>query len=243
MTVHLVGAGPGDADLLTVRAHRLLSTCDVVVHDRLIDPSVLALANPRAERIDVGKHPGCSGSQALINSLLISLGREHDSVVRLKGGDPFVFGRGGEEFLALSEAGVPCQVVPGISSAFSAPLLGGVPVTHRGLSHGVTVVTGHAMAGTSVDFTALANPDITLVVLMGVHRRAEIANELIAGGLHRSTPIAIVERASMPGQRVERATLAELGQLEVASPAVMIIGAVAALELSSNNDLADLVQH
>src|ERR1700722_2767209 len=163
MTVYLVGAGPGDADLLTIRAARLLASADVVVHDRLVEGSVLELARPDAELIDVGKAPGRFTSQSMINDLLVSLGRRYQSVVRLKGGDPFVFGRGGEEMIALRDAGVTCEVVPGITSAFAGPLAAGIPVTHRGLSRGVTVVTGHLERHDEGYFRRLANPDLTLV--------------------------------------------------------------------------------
>jgi uroporphyrin-III C-methyltransferase len=237
VTVYLVGAGPGAVDLLTVRAARLLANADVVVFDRLIDPAVLDLAAPEAELIDVGKRPGHSNSQALINALLVSLGHSHQSVVRLKGGDPFVFGRGGEEFEALAQAGIACELVPGVTSAFAAPMVAGVSVTHRGLSHGVTVVTGHAREGEAVDFRRLANPDVTLVVLMGVQRRGSIMSELLEGGLDADTPVAVIERAHMPGQRVQRAQLDQLASMDVIAPAVMVIGAVAQLELSDMKSL------
>lgn len=241
MTVFLVGAGPGAADLLTLRASRLLGSADVVVFDRLIDPAVLAMARSDAELIDVGKRPGHSNSQDLINALLVSLGQTRECVVRLKGGDPFVFGRGGEEYEALAEAGVSCEVVPGVSSAFAAPAVAGIPVTHRGLSHGVTVVTGHAREGAAVDFRRLANPDVTLVVLMGVQRRASIVSELIEGGLEPYTPVAVIERAHMDGQRVQRARLDELNHLDVTAPAVLVIGPVAELEFSDINSIANSV--
>jgi uroporphyrin-III C-methyltransferase len=237
VTVYLVGAGPGAAELLTLRAARLLASADVVVYDRLIEPEVLDLAAPGAELIDVGKRPGHSNAQSLINALLVSLGQTHQSVVRLKGGDPFVFGRGGEEYEALAQAGIACEVVPGVTSAFAAPMVAGVSVTHRGLSHGVTVVTGHAREGALVDFRRLANPDVTLVVLMGVQRRASIMNELLEGGLAADTPVAVIEKAHMPGQRVQRARLDQLASMDVNAPAVMVIGAVAQLELS---DIASL---
>ena len=239
MTVYLVGAGPGAAELLTLRAARLLQRADVVVFDRLVDPEVLTMARPGAERIDVGKRPGHSNSQALINALLVSLGQSGRCVVRLKGGDPFVFGRGGEEFEALDRAGVRCEVVPGVTSAFAAPAVAGVSVTHRGLSHGVTVVTGHAQEGAAVDFRRLANPDVTLVVLMGVQRRASIVSELIEGGLDPATPVAVIERAYMEGQRVQRGPLRSLADLDVTAPAVLVIGPVAHLELSHLGSLTD----
>ena len=178
MTVYLVGAGPGDADLLTVRAVRLLGVADVVVHDRLVEPSVLELVRPAARLVDVGKTPGRSSSQGAINDVLVELGRTHSCVVRLKGGDPFVFGRGGEEMIALREAGVPCEVVPGVTSAFSGPLAAGIPVTHRGVARGVTVVTGHVFDDDDDYFRRIANPDLSLVILMGVTRRAWIGDQL-----------------------------------------------------------------
>ncbi len=233
MTVYLVGAGPGDADLLTIRAARLLANAQVVVHDRLIGPGVLDVINPDAIRYDVGKLPGLSQSQERINQLLITLGREYEHVVRLKGGDPFVFGRGGEEVRALTDNSIRVDVVPGISSAFGAPLLAGIPVTHRGLSHGVTVVTGRSLKGSSIDFSKLANPDITLVVLMGVERRRDIATALIKGGLSPSTPIATIEWASTSSERVQRGSLDGLGELQVVAPAVLVIGPVA--ELATNH--------
>ena len=231
MSVFLVGAGPGDVDLLTLRAAQLLARADVVVHDRLVGPEILGLIRPGVPRVDVGKIPGTTHSQAAINETLVSLGRRYECVVRLKGGDPFVFGRGGEEALVLRDAGIAVEVVPGISSSFAGPLLAGVPVTHRGLSHGVTVVTGHAEDGRAVDFRQLANPDLTLVVLMGVSRRAEIASELIDGGLGAFTPLAVIERAASPTQRVVRSTVGELAALDVVNPAVIVIGPVAALDL------------
>ncbi len=238
MTVFLVGAGPGDPELLTVRAARLLAAADVVVHDRLISPEVMALIGPGARLHDVGKAPGLSHSQERINELLVSLGRRYGCVVRLKGGDPFVFGRGGEEAVALGAEGVAVEVVAGITSAFAGPLLAGIPVTHRGLSHGVTVVTGSAVPGATVDFRPLANPDVTLVVLMGVRRRRIIARELMEGGLDPATPVAVIERASSDEQRVLRCALDELGPLSVSAPAVLVIGAVAALELGRVAPLA-----
>jgi uroporphyrin-III C-methyltransferase len=233
VTVYLVGAGPGDADLLTIRASRLLADAEVVVHDRLIDRSVLALANRHAQLIDVGKTPGRSNTQDQINDLLIALARDHSSVVRLKGGDPFVFGRGGEEAIALQAAGVSCEVVPGLTSAFSGPLAAGIPVTHRGFARGVTVVTGHLSSDDDDYFRRIAHPELTLVILMGVARRAEISRQLMAGGLAGSTPIAVVERAWTSDQRVVRGRLDELSALEVNSPAIIVVGQNAALDVSA----------
>ena len=241
MSVYLVGAGPGDADLLTVRAARLLARADVVVHDRLVGSGVLDLLGPRTLRIDVGKTPGTSSSQSDINDLLVELADHYDVVVRLKGGDPFVFGRGGEEATALSRRGVEVHVVPGISSAFAAPLLAGISVTHRGVAHGVCVVTATGAAGTPVDFERLANPEVTLVVLMGVSQRDMISKGLRRGGLNAATPIAVVERASCVDQRVLRGRLDELAALDVASPAVIVVGPVAALDLGLGSVLEELV--
>jgi len=204
VTVHLVGAGPGDPELLTVKAARLLATADVVVHDALVDKAVLALVPPHVELIDVGKRPGRPVPQEMITALLVELGHQHQNVVRLKGGDPYVFGRGGEEALGLVEAGVAFDVVPGVTSAIAAPALGGVPVTHRGLAAAVTVVTGHRRHGEEedTDWEALARVDGTIVVLMGVAERASIAHRLIEAGRSPETPVAVVERAASAGQRV-----------------------------------------
>jgi uroporphyrin-III C-methyltransferase len=231
VTVYLVGAGPGDADLLTVRGARLLAAADVIVHDRLVERSVLDLVRRDAELIDVGKEPGRFTSQSMINDLLVSLGRRYGVVVRLKGGDPFVFGRGGEEMIALRDAGVACDVVPGVTSAFAGPLAAGIPVTHRGLSRGVTVVTGHVEGHDDGYFRRLANPELSLVVLMGVAARSSIARQLIEGGLSSETPVAVIESAWTSRESVTRSVLRELGALEVASPAIIVIGPCAALSV------------
>jgi uroporphyrin-III C-methyltransferase len=231
VTVFLVGAGPGDADLLTLRGARVLATADVVVYDRLVDASVLALVRDDAELIDVGKEPGRFTAQSMINDLLIALGRRHETVVRLKGGDPFVFGRGGEEMIALRDAGVACDVVPGVTSAFAGPLAAGIPVTHRGLSRGVTVVTGHVEGHDDGYFRRLANPELSLVILMGVAARASIAAQLVDGGLSTSTPVAVIESAWTSRQSVTRAVLRDLGRLNVSSPAIIVVGPCAALSL------------
>jgi uroporphyrin-III C-methyltransferase len=232
--VALVGAGPGDPDLLTVKAVRLLADADVVVHDALVGDGVLALIPESAERIDVGKRPGRPIPQEMISALLVELGRQGRQVVRLKGGDPFVFGRGGEEAQTLAEAGVPFDIVPGISSSVAAPAAAGIPVTHRGVSAAFTVVTGHRRAGEpDIDWRSLAAVGGTIVVLMGVAQRAEIATELMAGGLDGSTPVAAIESATTDAQVVGRWTLAELADADVRSPAVIVIGAVAAFEFTS----------
>ncbi|MEZ5382056.1 MAG: uroporphyrinogen-III C-methyltransferase [Microthrixaceae bacterium] len=232
--VALVGAGPGDPDLLTVRAARLIAEADVVVHDALVGPGVLALIPAGVERIDVGKRPRRATPQELISATLVHLARQGRRVVRLKGGDPLVFGRGGEEALELGRAGVPVEVVPGISSSVAAPSAAGIPVTHRGVSPGYTVVTGHRRSGEDdVNWQALAKVDGTIVVLMGVARRAEIAAELLAGGLPPHTPVAAVAAATTADQQVTRCRLDQLGTAPVESPAVIVIGAVAAMDVTS----------
>lgn len=235
MSVALVGAGPGDPDLLTLKAARLLASAEVVVHDALVGEGVLALIPDSAERIDVGKRPGRPTPQEMISALLVELGRQGKRVVRLKGGDPFVFGRGGEEAEALAEAGLPFDIVPGITSAVAAPAAAGIPVTHRGVSAAFTVVTGHRRAGEpDVDWRSLAKVGGTIVVLMGVSQRATIASELTAGGLDPSTPVAAIESASTDDQVVGRWTLGELATADVHAPAVIVIGAVAAFEFTSD---------
>jgi uroporphyrin-III C-methyltransferase len=240
MTVYLVGAGPGDPDLLTVRAARLLRTADIVVHDRLVDRAVLALAADGARRIDVGKTAwsGPTVSQAAISSLLVKLARaEPDaSIVRLKGGDPFLFGRGGEEALALRSAHVAYEVIPGVSSALAAPCAAGIPVTHRSVSAHVTIVAGHRAsdpAADPTDWDAVARLGGTIVVLMGVEQRATIARRLITGGMPGATPVAIVRDATRHTQRCTRATLATLAETAACAPSVIVIGAVAALDVGS----------
>jgi uroporphyrin-III C-methyltransferase len=235
--VALVGAGPGDPELITVRAARLLAQADVVVHDALVSPDVLALASAHAELVDVGKRPGAGVPQDFTNELLIRLVGEGKRVVRLKGGDPFVFGRGGEEAIVLAEAGIPCEVVPGITSAIAAPAAAGIPVTFRGLSAHFTVVTGHRQHGElPVNWSALAQAGGTIVVLMGVAQRAVIAAELIAGGMAPGTPVAAIQRASTPQQTVARTTLADLADLDIDSPATLVIGDVAGLDVTAVPD-------
>ena len=230
MTVHLVGAGPGDPDLLTVKALRLVQSADVIVYDRLADEAIVALSPSHAERIDVGKAPGRSTPQELISALLVHLGSEGREVVRLKGGDPFVFGRGGEEALALAEAGVAFTVVPGISSSIAAPAAAGIPVTHRTIARTVTTVTGTCGDGADApEWPALA-PLIqaggTLVVLMGVANRARYVHILLSAGVRSDLPVAVIERATRSDQRVIRTTLAELPFADVINPATIVIGEV-----------------
>jgi len=236
MTVYLVGAGPGDPGLLTRRGAELLARADVVVHDRLGTADLLDLARPDAEMVSAGKAPGqVDLTQDEINAVLVDRGRAGLEVVRLKGGDPFVFGRGGEEAEALAAAGVPFEVVPGITSAIGAPAYAGIPVTHRGRSTHFTVVTGSedpAKATTDVDWEALARTGGTLVILMGAARIGGIADRLMAGGLAPDTPVAAVRDGTRPDQRTVRATLATIGAAGVRAPAAIVVGAVAALDLT-----------
>lgn len=234
MTVYLVGAGPGDPELLTLRAARVLATADVVIHDRLVSPEIVGLAPADATRIDVGKAPGRAPiSQRGINDLLVEHGRSASSVVRLKGGDPFVFGRGGEEAEALLAAGVPFEVVPGVTSAVAAPGAAGIPVTMRHRASAFTVVTGHDDPnGLGVDWEAHAATGATLVVMMGAGTIATIAERLIAGGLDPLTPVAAVRWATTDRQEEVRSTLGEIGGVELQPPCTIVIGDVAALDLS-----------
>ena len=234
MTVHLVGAGPGDPELLTVRAVELLRQADAVVYDRLVDPAALDLAPPWAERICVGKAPGApSPSQDEINAVLIDRGRRCSCVVRLKGGDPFVFGRGGEEASALRSAGIDVEIVPGVTAAVAAPAAAGIPVTLRGVSSGFTVVTAHQDPASSqwLDWDALARAGTTLVILMGAARAEQIADRLRAGGMADDTPVAIISAATTRDQHIDRTDLAGLRRLRVASPATIVVGAVAATDV------------
>lgn len=236
--VHLVGAGPGDPDLLTVKAWRLLQRADVVVHDRLVGSGVLALVRPDALRIDVGKTPGRHRfEQREINALLVRLAAPGRTVVRLKGGDPFVFGRGGEEALHLLAHGVDVEVVPGITAAFGAAASLAVPLTHRGVATGVRFVTGHCREGwwLDLDWRSLADPRTTLVLYMGLQHIDEIATHLIGAGLDADTPVLAVERATLPEERSLRATLATVADAVRArafrSPVLFVVGDV--VELAS----------
>ena len=243
MTVYLVGAGPGDPDLLTLRAASLLARADVIVHDRLIDHRILASAAPWAELIDVGKTPGSPcHSQAEINRILVERGRTHDVVVRLKGGDPFVFGRGGEEAEVLVAHGIAVEVVPGVSSSIAAPAAAGIPVTMRGIASGVTIVTAHQDPAkeSGLDWDALARSGSTLVVLMGAARARSVSQRLIAGGMRPDMPVAVITSATNPDQLIDRTTLAQLGEMPVCNPSTIVIGEVAALDVTAAASLAAL---
>lgn len=279
--VYLVGAGPGDPELITVKGLRCLRAAEVVVYDRLVNPALLAEVPATALRIFVGKHParsahtsaprhnsreatvhasanpeakteeqplpespfarpeqGCSTRQEEINALLVEHGRLGRIVVRLKGGDPFVFGRGGEEALALALAGIPFEIVPGISSAIAVPAYAGIPVTHRSQSGALTIVTGHETpehTAPLVDWDALARLDGTLVILMGVGTLPEISQKLIAAGMAATTPVAVIEQGTIARQRMVSGPLAEIAERVTTaglhSPAVIVIGRV--VELST----------
>ena len=232
--VWLVGAGPGDPDLLTVKALRLLQAADVVVHDALTPPPILDLARPGARLIDVGKRKSHHTlPQEGINALLVGLARDGLNVVRLKGGDPFMFGRGGEELQYCRAAGVEAHVVPGVTSALAAAADAGVALTHRGLAQAVTFVTGHAASGgePDLDWASLARPNHTVVVYMGLSTAPRIAERLIAAGRAASTPVVVVENASLPNARRVPTTLAGLGEAVrgLTGPALLVVGEVAAL--------------
>ena len=236
--VVLVGGGPGDPGLLTVAGLDAVRTADVLVVDRLAPLSVLQQVRPGAEVIDVAKIPrGAFTPQERINELLVQHGLAGRRVVRLKGGDNFVFGRGGEEWQACAAAGVPVRVVPGVSSAIAGPALAGIPLTHRQLTQGFTVVSGHLPPGdpgSTLDWGALARSGTTLVVLMGVATLPAITAELTAQGLADTTPAATVADAGLPSQRVVRGTVAGIAQLTADAglrpPAITVIGAVAAFQ-------------
>lgn len=226
--VYLVGAGPGDPDLLTRKAARVLETAEVVLHDRLCGEGVLALIPPRAKRIDVGKHEGAQeATQKRILQLMLHYARLGRRVVRLKGGDPMVFGRGGEEWSFLQEHGVEVEVVPGVSSAVAVPELAGIPLTFRGVASGFAVVAGHCRGGCNAQWRQYAGVD-TLVILMGVKHRAAIAAALMEAGRRGDEPVAFIENGSTPRQRVVRSTLAAVaaGAVQVEAPAVFVVGEV-----------------
>jgi uroporphyrinogen III methyltransferase/synthase len=237
VTVYLVGAGPGDPGLLTVRARELIAAADVILHDRLIPSEALAGARPGAEIHDVGKQGGGPQvPQDETERLLVRYGARGGTVVRLKGGDPFVFGRGGEEALALRAAGIPFEVVPGITAGIAAAAYAGIPVTQRELASAVAFVTGHedpAKPETALDWPALAAFPGTLVFYMGVKALPRIAERLVAGGRPASEPVAVVERGTLPGQRTLLATLGDVAQRAqaagVRAPAITLVGPVAAL--------------
>lgn len=232
--VYLVGAGPGDPELMTLKAKRLLGVADVVLFDRLLDPKMLE--GVKAELIDVGKNAGRHKlNQEGINQLLIEKAETGAVVVRLKGGDPYLFGRGGEEALALQEKGIPFEVVPGVTSSIAAPELAGIPVTHRGVASSLTIVTGHEEPGkeTPLDWKAIAALGGTLVVLMGVSRLEQNVAALMQAGKSPKTPAAMVEKGGWPEQRMISATLSDIAEkareAKIESPAILVVGEVVLL--------------
>lgn len=230
----LVGAGPGAAELLTLKAARLIAQADVVVHDGLVGPDVLAMARADAVRVSVEKRRDRhTMAQGEINALLVREVRAGRNVVRLKGGDPFVFGRGGEELEAARAAGIPCEVVPGVSAALGCAAEAGLPLTHRALSSAVSFVAGTCQGLKEQDWRGLAGPGRTLVVYMGVTTAGLIADKLMADGVSPDMPVAVLERGTLSGARAIRTLLAELGDVvtreAVRSPAVLVVGRVAGL--------------
>jgi uroporphyrin-III C-methyltransferase/precorrin-2 dehydrogenase/sirohydrochlorin ferrochelatase len=248
--VALVGAGPGAEDLLTLRAQRLLMEADVIVHDALVPEAVVAMGRREAERLPVGKRKGChSKSQHEINDLLVALGRQGKRVVRLKSGDPLVFGRAGEELAALREAGIACEVVPGVTAAFAAAADFELPLTLRGVTSSMVFTTGHDLkGGTLPDWAKLAISGATVAVYMGRSVAAEVASRLIEAGLSPDTAVAVAENASLPGCRRFHGTLSDLPSLEARSdlsgPVMTIIGdAVAGARFDRSEPLAARRQH
>jgi len=233
-TVYLVGAGPGDPDLLTVRAARLIAAAQVIVHDGLVGEGVLDLAPAAAEIISVAKQRSRhSVPQDGINALLVAHARAGRTVVRLKGGDPFVFGRGGEELEACRAAGIPVEVVPGISAALGCAAAANLPLTHRDVASAVTFVAGQCKGLTDQNWAGLAGKGRTLVIYMGVATADDIADKLMADGLSPDTPVVVLENGTLPEQRALRTLLADLGDMvrreDVRSPAVIVVGQVAGL--------------
>ena len=231
--VYLVGAGPGDPELLTLKAVKALARADVVMLDDLVDRRVLDYA-PGARVIEVGKRGGCKSTpQAFIERLMVRLASHGNVVARIKGGDPFVFGRGGEEALTLAKAGIECEVIPGITAGIGVPAALGIPVTHRGLARGVTFVTGHTRDGSGPDWAALARTDTTLVIYMGMQRVVEITAALQAAGMPATTPAAAIQNGTTQFERHVIATLATLADAARAavlgSPSLIVIGEVVGL--------------
>ena len=230
-TVYLVGAGPGDPDLLTVKAARFIAGADVVVHDGLVDDAILALANPNARLISVAKQRSRhSVPQDGINAILVQEALSGYAVVRLKGGDPFIFGRGGEEVEACRDAGVPVEVIPGISAAIAGGAANLLPLTHRDASTAVTFVAGQCKGLTNQNWAGLAGKNRTLVIYMGVATADDICEKLIADGVSPDTPVAVLERVGRKGARAIRSILTDLGSMiareNVRSPAIIILGDV-----------------
>lgn len=229
--VYLVGAGPGDPGLLTIKAKTLIESADVVIYDALVSEDILMCLPPSAERIYAGKTTGSHTlSQDTITEILLAKAQEVAVVIRLKGGDPFMFGRGGEEMLALVQAGIEVEVIPGITSGIAAPAYAGIPLTHRDYSSSVVFVTGHEAAGKyrpQVNWKMLAQAAETLVIYMGVHNLSLISQELLAGGKAPDTPVAVIQWGTTPQQQIHFFTLVTLDPLgELSPPAIVVIGSV-----------------
>ena len=236
--VYIVGAGPGDPELLTIKALKVIRKADVILYDRLINPEILFHAKPGCELVYVGKEDGKHIlEQEKINFLLYEFAKNNDTVVRLKGGDPFVFGRGGEEAIFLKEKGIPFEIVPGITSAISVPLYAGVPVTQRGVASSFAVVTGHGSKGQfpDINWDALAGID-TVIFLMGVSNRQKIAQNLIKAGKNPDTPVIFIEKGTTNEQKEIESTLKEVaeGKVKVHPPAIFLVGEVVRLRKKIN---------
>ncbi len=252
--VYLIGAGPGDPDLLTLRALQLLQQADVILYDRLVPEAILERARRDARRVFVGKDSNCEArrahtDQAQIEELMVRLARSGERVARLKGGDPFVFGRGGEEIHALARHGIPFTIVPGITAALAAAAAAAIPLTQRTIAQSLTFVTGHALDEQTLDWAALARPHQTVVFYMGVAHLEHICARLGAAGAQPTRPVALIERATLPGQRVVRGTLASIAALareaRITPPALLLVGEVAALgaEATAAEGPVDLEGH
>jgi uroporphyrin-III C-methyltransferase len=241
--VYLVGAGPGDPGLLTIKGKGLLECADVVIYDALVSEAILAMINPTAEQINAGKRMGRhSLLQSETTQLMIEKAHEHPIIVRLKGGDPFIFGRGGEEMQELTEAGIDVEVIPGITSGIAAPAYAGIPLTHRLYSSSVTFVTGHESVGKyrpAINWSAIALGSETIVIYMGIHNLGAIVEELIKAGLHTNTPIALVRWGTRPEQEELIGKLGTIIQqvedTSFTAPAIVVIGSVVQMHKSWEN--------
>ena len=235
--VYLIGAGPGDPELMTLKAARALRTADVVLVDDLVNRGCLAHARSGARIMEVGKRGGCrSTPQVFIEKMMITSARAGHTVARLKGGDPFVFGRGGEEMQALIEAGVEVEVIPGITAGIAVPAALGVPVTHRELARGVTFITGHTKDGQEPNWSALARSGTTLVIYMGLKRLSTITSSLLQAGMKPETPACVIENGTLATQKHRVATLGSLCAEGFGSPAIIVIGDVVALSRFSEKE-------
>jgi uroporphyrin-III C-methyltransferase len=238
--VYLIGAGPGDPDLLTLKAVKAIAACDVLLMDDLVDARALTHAKPSARVIYAGKRGGCrSTPQAFIERMMVRFARTGATVGRIKGGDPFVFGRGGEEMIALQHAGIAHTVIPGVTAGCAAPASIGIPITHRDFSRGVTFITGHTKTDAALNYQALASAGTTLVIYMGVSRIEEITAGLIAAGMSPHTAAAAISNGTCDNQSEVITTLAALPQMmregAIASPAIVVVGEVVTLATSNGH--------